>query len=149
MESYVRYWPSDSKGCRDWRPLYSFSVQRRLEARSRMESRTMVCYLGGIWRRLEPLERIHGRFPSVDPSGRFAGVLNLGKPHGGREGRCLQGNLWYSPPASLTSRLASVTVKMASKVFIKETDKNFDSITEIPFRFLGFGDFKVSIVIEN
>ena len=149
MESYVRYWPSDSKGCRDWRPLYSFSVQRRLEARSRMESRTMVCYLGGIWRRLEPLERIHGRFPSVDPSGRFAGVLNLGKPHGGREGRCLQGNLWYSPPASLTSRLASVTVKMASKVFIKEADKNFDSITEIPFRFLGFGDFKVSIVIEN
>ena len=149
MESYVRYWPSDSEGCRDWRPLYSFSVQRRLEARSRIESRTMVCYLGGIWRRLEPLERIHGRFPSVDPSGRFAGVLNLGKPHGGREGRCLQGNLWYSPPASLTSRLASVTVKMASKVFIKETDKNFDSITEIPFRFLGFGDFKVSIVIEN
>ena len=149
MESYVRYWPSDSKGCRDWRPLYSFSVQRRLEARSRMESRTMVCYLGGIWRRLEPLERIHGRFPSVDPSGRFAGVLNLGKPHGGREGRCLQGNLWYSTPASLTSRLASVTVKMASKVFIKETDKNFDSITEIPFRFLGFGDFKVSIFVES
>ena len=149
MESYVRYWPSDSKGCRDWRPLYSFSVQRRLEARSRMESRTMVCYLGGIWRRLEPLERIHGRFPLVDPSGRFAGVLNLGKPHGGREGRCLQGNLWYSPPASLTSRLASVTVKMASKVFIKETDKNFDSITEIPFRFLGFGDFKVSIFVES
>ena len=149
MESYVRYWPSDSKGCRDWRPLYSFSVQRRLEPRSRMESRTMVCYLGGIWRRLEPLERIHGRFPSVDPSGRFAGVLNLGKPHGGREGRCLQGNLWYSPPASLTSRLASVTVKMASKVFIKETDKNFDSITEIPFRFLGFGDFKVSIFVES
>ena len=109
----------------------------------------MVCYLGGIWRRLEPLERIHGRFPSVDPSGRFAGVLNLGKPHGGRKGRCLKGNLWYSPPASLTSRLASVTVKMASKVFIKKTDKNFDSITEIPFRFLGFGDFKVSIVIEN
>ena len=31
-----------------------------------------MCYLGGIWKRLEPLERIHGRFPSVDPSGRFA-----------------------------------------------------------------------------
>ena len=30
-----------------------------------------------------------------------------------------------------------------------ETDKNFDFITEILFRFLGFGDFKVSIVIEN
>ena len=49
----------------------------------------------------------------------------------------------------MTSRLASVTFKMASKVFIEETDKNFYFITEIPFRFLGFGDFKVSIVIEN
>ena len=31
------------------------------------------------------------------------------------------------------------------------TDKNFDFITEILFRFLGFGDFKVSgsIVVEN
>ena len=66
-----------------------------------------------------------------------------------RGGRFLQGNLWYSPPTSMTSRLASVTFKMASKVFIEETDKNFDFITEIPFRFLGVGDFKVSIVIEN
>ena len=48
-------------------------------------------------------------------------------------GRRLQGNLWYSPPASMTSRLASVTFKMASKVFIEETDKNFDFITEILF----------------
>ena len=39
--------------------------------------------------------------------------------------------------------------KMASKVFIEETDKNFYFITEIPFRFLGFGDFMVPIVIEN
>ena len=38
---------------------------------------------------------------------------------------------------------------MASKLFIEETDKNFDFITEILFRFLGFGDFKGSIVIEN
>ena len=30
-------------------------VQMRLEERSQMESRTIVCYLGGIWRRLEPL----------------------------------------------------------------------------------------------
>ena len=36
-----------------------------------------------------------------------------------------------------------------SKVFIEETDQNFDFITEIPFQFLGFGDFKVFIVIEN
>ena len=40
----------------------------------------VACYLDGIWRRLEPLERIYGRFPSVDPSGRFAGFPNLGKP---------------------------------------------------------------------
>ena len=62
---------------------------------------------------------------------------------------CLQGNLWYSPPGSMTSRLVSVTFKMASKVFIEETDKNFDFITEILFPFHRFGDFKVSIVIEN
>ena len=31
----------------------------------------------------------------------------------------------------------------------EETDKNFDFITEILFQSLGFGDFKVSIVIEN
>ena len=39
-----------------------------------------MCYLGGIWRQLEQLERISGRFPSVDQSSRFAGVPNLGKP---------------------------------------------------------------------
>ena len=54
-----------------------------------------------------------------------------------------------SPPASMTSRLASVTFKMASKVFIEETDKNFDFIKGIPFPFLGFGDFKVYVVIVN
>ena len=59
-------------------------------------------------------------------------------------GRCLQGNLWYSPPASMVSRLASVTFKLTSKVFIEETDKTFDFIAEILFI-----DFKVSIAIEN
>ena len=49
----------------------------------------------------------------------------------------------------MTSRLASVAFKMASKVFIEETDKNFEFITEILFRFRRFGDFKVPIVIEN
>ena len=62
---------------------------------------------------------------------------------------CLQGNLWYSPPGSMTSCLVSVTFKMASKVFMEETDKNLDFITEILFRFLGFRGFKVPIVIEN
>ena len=45
-----------------------------------MERRTIVCYLGGIWSRLEQLERIYGRFPSVDQSSSFAGVPILGKP---------------------------------------------------------------------
>ena len=49
----------------------------------------------------------------------------------------------------MTSRLASVTFKMASKVFIEETNKNFELITEILFRFLGFRDFKIPVVIEN
>ena len=39
-----------------------------------------MCYFGGIWRRLEQLEQIYGHFPSVDQSGRFTGVPNLGKP---------------------------------------------------------------------
>ena len=42
-----------------------------------------MCYLGGIWRRLELLERIYGRFPSVGQSGRFAGVPNLANRPGG------------------------------------------------------------------
>ena len=77
---------------------------------------------------------------------RARGIIVLVKSRGWR---CLQGNLWYSPPASMMSRLASVTFKMASKVFIEETDKNLDFVTEILFRFLGFGDFKVPIVIKN
>ena len=47
----------------------------------------------------------------------------------------------------VTSRVSDF--QNGDKVFIEETDKNFDFITEIPFQFLGFGDFKVSIVIEN
>ena len=65
------------------------------------------------------------------------------------EGGVSKENWWVSRPASMTSRLASVTFKMASKVFVEETDKKFEFITEILFRFLGFGDFKIPIVIEN
>ena len=45
------------------------------------------------------------------------------------------------------SRLASVTFKIASKVFIEETDKNFEFIREICI--LGFGDMMIPVVIEN
>ena len=82
----------------------------------------------------------------------FVSLTNLHKrpeQGGGGEGRCLQGKLWYSPLASMTSRLASVTFKVVSKVFIEEADESFDFINEILFRFLGFGDFKVPFVIEN
>ena len=72
------------------------------------------------------------------PSTMFLSEIVTDKPRGEVSPR-------YSPPASLTSRLASVTFKM----FFELTDKNFDFITEILFRFLGFGDFKVPIVIEN
>ena len=68
---------------------------------------------------------------------------------GGCGGKGLHGNRWFSPSASMTSRLASLTFKMASKVFIEETNKNFELITEILFRFLGFRDFKIPVVIEN
>ena len=51
--------------------------------------------------------------------------MRRGRGGGGGEGRCLQGNWWFSPPASMTSRLASATFKMASKVFLEETDTKF------------------------
>ena len=73
------------------------------------------------------------------------------RSRGGGGGWCLQENQWFSPPVSMTSCLASVTFKMANKVFIEVTDtkKNFEFIMTILFRFLGCGDFKISIVIEK
>ena len=54
---------SDWKGYRDSAEgLATFdllSVQRRLKARSRMESRTIVCYLGEVHQSI--MERCHGR----------------------------------------------------------------------------------------
>ena len=82
---------SDGKGCRDWRPLIRSRWKCVLKQNHEWKAQ-LPCYLGGIWRRLEPLERIYGRFPSVDPSGRFAGVFNLGKPYIDRENR-----LQYNP----------------------------------------------------
>ena len=48
----------------------------------------------------------------------------------------------------MTSPLASVTFKMAStrKVFVEETDENFEFLTDILFRFLTFDDAKIPIV---
>ena len=48
----------------------------------------------------------------------------------------------------VTSRVSNFQNGEQSEA-IEEADKNFDFITEILFRFLGFGDYKVSIVIEN
>ena len=85
--------------------------------------------------------------PAHEIHHRSRGVGGGGGKRGG--GWCLQGNRWFSSPASMTSRLAFVTFKMPNKVFIEETDKNFEFITTILFRFLGSGDFKIPIVIEK
>ena len=55
---------------------------------------------------------------------------------GGQGGWCLQANQWFSPPASMTSCLASVTFKMVKKGFIEETDKNFEFIRQYCSDFL-------------
>ena len=47
----------------------------------------------------------------------------------------------------VTSRVSNF--QNGEQVFIEETDKNFEFITETQFPFLGFGDFKIPIVIEN
>ena len=59
--------------------------------------------------------------------GQYDGYFTLNSSFRGRGGggKGLQGNRWFSPPASMTSRLASVTSKMASKEFIVETNKSF------------------------
>ena len=47
----------------------------------------------------------------------------------------------------VTSRVSNF--QNGEQIFIEKTDKNFDFITEMLFRFLGFGGFKVAIVLEN
>ena len=71
---------------------------------------------------LTPFTSVFFSLKNRQPSTMFLSEIVTDKPGGGG-GECLQGNLWYSPPASLTSRLASVTFKMASKVFFELTDK--------------------------
>ena len=44
-----------------------------------MEKVSIVRDLPGVWRQLELLERIYGRFPSADGLDCFVGVPNLGK----------------------------------------------------------------------
>ena len=67
------------KGCRDLRPLIRSRCKGVLKQDNEWKEE-LGFYLGGIWRRLEQLERISGHFPAVDQSGRFAGVPNLGRP---------------------------------------------------------------------
>ena len=50
--------------------------------------------------------------------------------------RCLQGNRCFSPPASMRSRLASGSFKMASEAFIGETDKISNSLRQYCSDFL-------------
>ena len=66
-----------------WTPRYRRKTTKRPETqiihtRGGKQSLAPVVFFLGYW--LEQLERIYGRFPSVDQSSRFAGVPNLGKP---------------------------------------------------------------------
>ena len=70
---------SDGKGCRDLRRLIRSRCKGALKQVNEWKGELSVLP-SGIWKRQEPLERIYGRFPSVDPSGRFARVPNLDKP---------------------------------------------------------------------
>ena len=65
-----------AKICDLW---FALGVKASWSKISNGKEKYRVCYLGRIWRRLEQLERIYSRFPSVDQSGRFAGVPNLRK----------------------------------------------------------------------
>jgi len=49
----------------------------------------------------------------------------------------------------MTSRLASVTFKMAVKVVVEEADKIVEFLMDILINFLRFGDGKIPIVIES
>ena len=51
--------------------------------------------------------------------------------------------------ASMTSRLASVILKMVDKVVVKEAVKNIEFARKIPIWFLRSGDNKISYVIET
>ena len=61
---------SDGKGCRDLRPLIRSRCKGVLKQDNEWKEE-LSCVT---------LERISGRFPSVDQSSRFAGVPSLGKP---------------------------------------------------------------------
>ena len=69
--------------------------------------------------------------------------------------RPVQGGGEVSPRKSVQSACQYDVASLVSdfqngeQSVIEETDKNFDFTKEILFRFLGFGDFKVSILIEN
>ena len=56
-------------------------------------------------------------------------ITDQGGRGGGERGDGVQGNQWFNPPASMTSRLAALTFKMANKMFIEEMDENFEFIT--------------------
>ena len=51
--------------------------------------------------------------------------------------------------ASMTSRLALVTFKMAVKVVVDEADKTVEFLMDILINFRRFGDGKIPIVIET
>ena len=93
------------------------------------ESWTIVCYLGGIWSRLEPLERIYGRFPSMDPSGCFAWVPNLDKPYIYREKTVTYIHTWIHTYIFL---LKSFHFRRLHKRLVFSPYKSLSNVTQPP-----------------
>ena len=75
-------------------------------------------------------------------------LTNFTQPRGGGKVSLRKSVVQSACQYDVTSRVSNFQNGEQS-VHPEETDKNFDFITEILFQSLGFGDFKVSIVIEN
>ena len=70
-------------------------------------------------------------------------------PRGGGGGKGVSKEICGTVRLPVWRHISRQWLSKASKVFIEDTDKNFNFIMEILFRFLGFGDFKVPIVIKK
>ena len=62
-------------------------------------------------------------------------------PKGGRGGEGVSKEICGTVRLPVWRHVSRQWLSKVSKVFIEEADKNFNFITEILFRFLGFGDF--------
>ena len=80
------------------------------------------------------------------PHGRSSKIPRGWGQEGGGVSRVTAGSVLT---ASMTSRLASVTFKMAVKVVVDEADKIVEFLMDILINVRRFGDGKIPIVIES